>query len=585
SWDEALGVVASELARYSGDAFGGVAGPHCTNEENYLFGKLVRGVMETNNLDHDAGNGRGVRRAGLREVLGSDAATNGFLDSFENSRVVLVIGSNLSATHPVFSYKLQMAARRMGIKLIIACPKAVPLTQIADCAITYQPGTEALLLNGLAAIVARRGLAAEAYVREHVANHDEWAAVARRYTPEGVSAVTGVPAEVLEAAATLYATGGAGEAGRGDDGLYPPSAIVYSAGLTLREGGEAIDYGAAALALLTGNVGRPGAGVNRLKVANNSQGAVDMGCAPFLLPGEAAVEDDAAGARLQQAWGMRRPPSATPGLGLEQMLQAAERGELRAMYIMGSNPVGAAPDPDLAARALSRLEFLVVQDMFRTPTAELAHVVLPACSWAEKDGTYTSAERRIQRVNKALKTQGQSLPDWTVLVQVMVRMGYELPYRRSEDILQEITQVVPAYAGVTRERLENPRTVVTMRPGKVYRNPSIDQKPRMGLQWPVVDGEDTPVLYADGFPHGQARLVPVPFEAGAGLGDGVYGSTLEISLYKQGTDTMTGRCPTLVSLHENNAADSSLERGRGVGMLQGPNLKLSGYSTGQLTDI
>lgn len=587
SWEEALSLIAETLPRYEGDAFAGIAGAHCTNEENYLFGKFVRGAMRSNNLDHDAGAGKGIRQAGLREVFGSDAATNGFLDTFENARAVLIIGSNLSATHPVYSYKLQMAVRRKGIKLIVASPQPVPLSQIADLDLRYLPGAEADLLNGLAAIVAQRGLVAEEFLADRAENYDEWLRTANGYTLEGIAANTGVPAEQLEQAALLYATGGAGEGGRGDDGIFPPSAIVYSAGLSLRDGGELVDYGAATLALITGNVGRPGSGVSSLKTANNGQGAVDMGCAPFLLPGEAPIQDAEARRSIEEAWGLADPLSAAPGLSLQEMLEAARDGRVRAMYVMGSNPAQASADPGRARDALSSLEFLVVQDMFLTPTAELAHVVLPACSWAEKDGTYTSAERRIQRVNKALRTQGQSIPDWTILVHVLQRMGYERLYNNTEDILREIAATVPAYAGVTRERLDQPEVTASQRPGMVYRNPSIDSRGRMGVQWPVRgdNAAGTPVLYADGFPAGKARLIPVPFRQGAALGDGVYGATLEVSLYKQGTNTMTGRCPTLASLHDNGAADSSLERGRGVGMLQGPHLRLSGYSTGQLTDI
>lgn len=589
SWPEALAVVAERLPQYRGDSFAGVAGAHCTNEENYLFGKFVRGVMRSNHLDHDAGMGRGVRRAGLRDVFGSDAATNGFVDIYEHARCVFLVGSNLSATHPVFAYKLQTAVRRKGIKLIIASPRAVPLSQIADVELRYREGSEADLLNGLAALVEQRGLAASDFLAGRVEGLEDWRHSARGYSAQAVSAGTGVPVELLERAAEMYATGGAGPEGRRDDGLYPPSAIVYATGLTLRDGGEQIEYGAAALALLTGNVGRSGAGVNALKTANNGQGALDMGCAPFLLPGELPLEDAEARSALERAWSLPEPLGAQPGLGLEGMLEAARDGRVRAMYVMGSNPAQSSANPQRAAEALAGLEFLVVQDMFLTPTAQHAHVVLPAASWAEKDGTFTSAERRIQRVNKALTNYGHSIPDWTILVHVLERMGFQRLYRSSEQILAEISAVVPSYAGVSRRALERPGTAVTMRPGKVYRNPSIDHVARHGVQWPTTDADPrgTPVLYTEGFPTptGRARLVGVPFRAGAALADGVYRGTIEASLYQQGTGTMTGRCPTLVSLHENGAADSSPERGRGVGMLRSPNLQQSGYSTGQLTDI
>jgi len=588
SWDEALSVIEARLPEYTDGSFAGVAGHHCTNEENYLFGRFVRGVMRTNNVDYDAGLGVGAPRGGLRDVFGSDAATNGFLDITENSRAVLILGTNLSATHPVFSYKLQTAVRRKGIKLIVASPKPTPLSRIADCTIEYKPGTEAALLNGLAAIIADRGLAADAYVADRVANFDEWREAARTYTPESVSAATGVPVETLQRAAVLYASGGAGEGGRGDDGLYPPSAVVYSQALTLRPGGEAIDHAAAALALLTGAVGRPGGGVNSLKTAANGQGVLDMGCAPFLLPGEAPIEDSEARARMEQIWSLDEPLSAQPGLGLGEMIEAAATGAVRAMYVMGSNPVASFGDSARAERALSNLEFLVVQDMFLTQTARLADVVLPACSWAEKDGTYTSAERRVQRLNKALQSRGESRPDGAILLQVFERMGCPLGNSSTDDVLGEIASAAPSYAGITRALLDRPNTVVTVRPGKVYRNPSIDEIARTGVHRPLdgADGAGTPVLYAEGFPAGKVRLVAAAFDPEpVEVDDDAYAASLDASLYQQGTNTMTGQCPTLTSLQANEAADSSLERGRGVGMLQGANLSLSGYSTGQLTDI
>ncbi|MDP9382565.1 MAG: molybdopterin-dependent oxidoreductase [Chloroflexota bacterium] len=587
SWQEALSLVAERLPRYQGDSFAAIAGAHSTNEENYLFGKFVRGVMRSNHIDFDAGMGRGVRPAGLRDVFGSDAPMNGFVDVYENAGCVLLIGSNLSATHPVFTYKLQTAVRRRGSKLIVASPQAVPLSQIATLDIRYREGAEADLLNGLAALIARRELVAHDFLAQRVDGLHEWWQAAQGYTAHGTSANTGVPVEVLEQAAEIYATGGSGVDGRGADGLFPPSAIFYSSALTLRDGGENIDYGAAALALLTGNVGRPGAGVNSLKTANNSQGALDMGCVPFLLPGERPVEDPESRRALQQAWSLPDPLPARPGLGLEGMLDAARSGRVRAMYIMGSNPVEASSNPQRVADALGHLDFLVVQDMFLTQTGRQADVVLPACSWAEKDGTFTSAERRIQRVNKALTNYGQSIPDWTILVHLLERMGFERLYTHSDQILAEIAAVVPSYAGINRRVLERAGNVMTMRPGRVYRNPSLDEIKRLGVQWPTTDADPhgTPVLYADSFPNGKARLVGVPFQAGRLLADGVYRGTIRISLYHQGTGTMTGRCPTLVSLDEGGAADSSPERGRGVGMLRSPNLQQSGYSTGQLTDI
>ncbi len=310
-----------------------------------------------------------------------------------------------------------------------------------------------------------------------------------------------------------------------------------------------------------------------------------MGCAPFLLPGQRPLADEAARSALEAGWGLAEPIPAEPGLGLEDTFGAALSGRLKAMYVMGANPARSARDREHARRALEALELLVVQDVFLTETAQLADVVLPACSWAEKEGSLTSAERRIQRVNRALAPAGQSRPDWEILVALLEHMGYEGLYNDSDEILTEIARTVPGYEGVTSARLERSGTVVSERPGKVYRAPSPDEIARIGVHWPAGrDGTGTPVLYTESFPRGRAAFIPVPLEE-AELGEEVYRDSIEASLYVQGTDTMTGRCPTLASLQRNGAADSSPERGRGVGIVKGPNLSLAAYSTGQLTDI
>ena len=576
SWDEAIKEIASRLPVYKG-SFGAIAGAHCTNEENYLFGKFVRGVMQTNNIDYDTGGGYGVPEKGLRDVFGSDAATNSFLDVMENAGSVLVIGSNLDVTHPVLAYKLQTAVRRHQIKLIVASPRQVPLEQFASKVIRYREGSEAELLQGIAAIIASRGQVDDGYVSEKVEGYEEWLNSVSTITPSNVSRITGVSEVDLLEVADIYATGGTGDLNN-----KRPSAIFYSTSLTHQPNGELVDYGAAALALLTGNIGLPGGGVMALKMANNSQGAVDMGCAPFLLPGEFRVDDDEARSRLESMWGVEIDPN--PGMSLEQMIDAALSGDLKAMYIMGANPVESSYDSDKVRAALSNLSFLVVQDIFLTETAKLADVVLPACSWVEKEGTYTSAERRIQYLHKAIPARGLSVADWGVITQIMQAMGYEVGYRNPKDIFAEITRVVPRYSGITIEDLESEGKEISRRPGKAYRSVAVDNIKRHGVIW--TDAPDgNPILYTQTFPIGKAKLMPVVMRTDLPDAAQVYKETLEPSLYVQGTGTITRRCPTLKSLHDNKAADSSLERGRGVGVVRGPHLEMSGYSTGQLTEI
>lgn len=580
SWQHALEVVAENLSQYRGGQFGGIAGAHCTNEDNYLFGKFVRGVMQSNNLDYDTGGGRGVRREGLRDVFGSDAATNSFQDILQDAGAIMILGSNLSASHPVLSYKLQTAIRRRSVPLIVASPVPVPLDQVATLQLRYNPGTEALLLNGLAVSIASQGLLNEAFATTRAECFEQWLEDLKSYSLDEVSRITGVAVEQIEDAALLYATGGTRDTS--SDGGRPASAILYSSVLTAAEGGEFIDYAAAALALAMGNVGRSGGGVNALKVASNGQGALDMGCAPFLLPGERFIEDEEARRALESQWGTSVPSDSEAGLSLESMIRGAQGGIIKAMYVMGSNPVRASSNTNDATRALSGLEFLVVQDIFLTDTARLANVVFPACAWAERDGTYTSAERRVQWLNKVLAERGQSLPDWEILASVMERMGYERHYESTAQILHEIADTVPAYRDISRERLESNSLVVSKRPGKAYKADSFDYVERYGT---YLRADDTPYLYGQSFPRGLARFMPLPPMGELSALSDAYDQALNISLYRQGTNTLTGHCPTLLSLDENGAADSSIERGRGVGVVQGEKLTLAGYSTGQLTDI
>lgn len=575
SWEDALAVVAERLPNYRGDRFGALAGPHCTNEDNYLFAKLVRASMHTNNIDFDTGGARGVPEAGLADALGRAYLPPGFEDVWTHAGAVLLLGSNLSATHPVFTYRLQTEVRRRGAKLLMATPAPVPLTQAAAVDLRYLPGTEAALLAGIAASGVRQGLVLTDGPAGKIDGFADWLAEWSSVSPDWVADVTGVPRDLVDQAALLYFTGGSGIAQSGAE--YPASAIFFAAPLTSVEGGELIEHAAANLALLSGSVDRSGGGVAALQMAANGQGALDMGCAPFLLPGGGAAADGGAGSGVEAAWGRAHPLPTERGLSLQEMLGAAAAKRLRAMYIMGSNPVGAAEDSSSVRSALAELDFLVVQDTFLTPSAELADVVLPAASWAEKDGTFTSAERRVQRLHRGLRSSAQSRPDWEIVAELLVRLGPSPAYLSWQDVFREITTVVPGYGGLELDDLERPVSTLSPRPGKAYRADALTNRLRPGVR--VQLGETGSSGAA------RRRLVPLSAARLSGVLRPGYREALETSLYRQGSGAMTDPSPTLVSLHVGGAADSSLERGRGVGILRGPHLELSGYSTGQLTEI
>lgn len=513
-WDEALDFVVGRLKeikeKHGPDSIGGLASAKCTNEENYLFQKFMRGVIGTNNVDHCARLCHSPSTIGLGMALGRGAMTNS-TDDFLLSDAIFVIGSNTTEAHPVAALKLKKAVREKGAKLIVADPRRIDLVRFATIWLPLRPGTNNALLNGLAYVILKEGLADNEFIENKTENFDAFKAAISRYTPELVEKITGVPKERIIEAARIY-----GRAKRGS--------IFYGMGITQHSTGTETVLALANMALMTGHIGREGTGVNPLRGQNNVQGACDMGALPNVFPGYQRVDDPAVRKKFGDAWSVSLSEKAgiTATEMVNSVLEGDENKKIRAMYIMGENPLISDPDYNHTKKALSKLELLVVQDIFYSDTAEMADVVLPGVSFAEKNGTYINTDRRVQRIRQAISPLGESREDLKILTMLSDRMGYKMGYNSPEEVWDEIRSLWPAVYGITYERIE-----------------------RVGIQWPcqTLDHPGTKFLYKDGFPRGRAKFHPVEFMPSAELPDDKYPFVLTTGrmLFHFHTGTMTRR--------------------------------------------
>lgn len=423
--------------------------------------------------------------AGLATSFGSGAMTNSIGEIADN-RVLFVIGANPPEAHPVIGAKIRQALAK-GARLIVADPRKTELAAVADVWLRLTPGTDVALINGLIHIIVKNGWHDAAFIGKCTTGFEAVAAVAENYPPAKVEAITGVPAHLLYEAARLYATS-------------ERAGIFYTLGITEHTSGTDNVMSLANLAMLTGNIGKPSAGVNPLRGQNNVQGACDMGALPNVLPGYQQVKWPDVRNKFGDAWGAVLPEK--PGLMLPDMFDAAVRGDLKAMYIMGEDPVLSDANAKHVRAGLESLDFLVVQNLFLTETAKLADVVLPAASFAEKDGTFTNTERRVQRVRKAIEPVGGSRPDGDIITGLSARLGYPMTYSGPEEIMAEIAALTPVYAGVTYPRID-----------------------AAGLQWPVpsADHPGTAYLHDGGnFTCGLGYFQPIDYAPPAEVPDAAY---------------------------------------------------------------
>ena len=486
-WDEALAFTAARLtaikAQYGARALGGITSSRCTNEETFLVQKLVRAGFGTNNVDTCARVCHSPTGYGLKTTFGTSAGTQDF-DSVMQADVILVIGANPTDAHPVFASQMKRRLRPDlnedgGAKLIVIDPRRIDLVRMphveAAHHLALQPGTNVAVLTGLAHVIVTEGLADEAFIRERCDwdEYQDWARFVadERHSPEVLEAVTRVPAAELRAAARLFATGGNG-------------AIYYGLGVTEHSQGSSTVMAIANLAMATGNIGRPGVGVNPLRGQNNVQGACDMGSFPHELSGYRHISDDAARALFEADWGVTLDPE--PGLRIPNMLDAALDGSFRAIYIQGEDILQSDPNTHHVAAGLAAMDCVIVHDLFLNETANYAHVFLPGSSFLEKNGTFTNAERRIQLVRKVMEPVN-GLEDWEVTQALANAMGLGWNYTHPSQIMDEIARLTPTFAGVSFDRLDEAGS----------------------LQWPVnaAAPDGSPIMHIDGFVRGRGKFV------------------------------------------------------------------------------
>ncbi len=430
------------------------------------------------------------------------------IEEILHTDAIFIVGSNTTENHPIIGATMKQALRKNNTKLVVADPRRIELADYADVYLQIKPGTNIALLNGIMNIIIEKGLEDRDFIEKNTENYEELAEIVREYTPERVAEICGVEVEDIVKAATIY-----GEADK--------AGIFYAMGITQHSTGTEGVMSISNLALLTGNIGKESAGVNPLRGQNNVQGSSDMAALPSDYPGYQKVFKEEVAEKFEKAWEVKL--SRKVGLTVAEMLDAAEKGDIRTMYIMGENPMVSDPDINHVKRALESLDFLVVQDIFFSETCELADVILPAASFAEKDGTFTNTERRVQRVRKAIEPMGKSKADWLILMEVMNLLGYDKKYSHPSEIMDEIASLTPQYGGIDYERLED----------------------KDGLQWPcpTKDHPGTRYLHGTAIARGKGLFVPAQYKESAELPDREYPFIFTTGriLYHYHTRTMTGR--------------------------------------------
>jgi formate dehydrogenase alpha subunit len=449
SWNEALDVVAERFQqtkdKHGPKSLGFFASAKCTNEENYAMQKLARAVFKTNNVDHCARLCHASTVAGLAAAFGSGAMTNS-INELVDAKAILVTGSNTTEQHPIIGGKI-LEAKSKGAKLIVVDPRETQLAKFADVHLRQLSGTDVPWLNSFMHVIFEEGLE-DKYFIDNCLESEAFDAMKKvvtsdKYSPETTEKLTSIPAEELRKAAIMFATN-------------KPGSLVYAMGITQHIQGVDNVKSCGNLQMILGNLGVYAGGVNPLRGQQNVQGACDVGALANLFSGYQPVIDPAVRAKMGKAWGVNEEEMDDKvGLTIVEMIQAAGEGKIKALYIMGENPMLSDPDTNHVKECLEK-PFLVVQDIFMTPTAELADVVLPAASFAEKDGTFTSTQRTVSKIRKAIEPVGESMPDYWIIGQIAERLGYKaLSYPSAKEILDEINSVTPSYAGITWERIDS----------------------------------------------------------------------------------------------------------------------------------
>jgi formate dehydrogenase alpha subunit len=559
-WDTALDIVARKLAAVKLEggphAIGVLSSAKCTNEENYLMQKFARQVVGTNNVDHCARLCHASTVAGLAMCYGSGAMSNTMDDVAEHAQAILIIGSNTTEQHPVFGTRIRQAVRQRGVKLVVADPRRIDITEFAALHLRQKPGTDVALVNGLMHIILANGWEDRAFIEQRCENFEAFAASLQAYPPERVAEITGVPADKLHEAARLLAQN-------------KPMAVIWAMGITQHTTGVINVLSLGNLQMLLGNLGIPGGGVNPLRGQNNVQGACDMGALPNVLPGYQPVVDPGVRDRVNKAWRVEYAQNDVahpyfalpdkPGLTVTEMIPQAATGQVRALYILGEDPVLTDPDSHHVRQCLDACEFVVLQEIFPSETSAFADVLLPGASYAEKNGTFTNTERRIQLVRQAIAPLGDARPDWSITAELarrLLRLEERLPigpqaewhYGSPAEIMDEIAAVTPSYAGVSHSRLESGAQ----------------------LHWPVkgLDHPGTPILHVGQFTRGLGRFHVVDHLPPQELPDVEYPMLLTTGrvIYHWHGGEMTRRAQGLLAVYPESLVEINPEDASRLGL-------------------
>ena len=545
SWEEAISYTARKFLelknKYGGDSLAGFACSRSANEDIYMVQKMVRTCFGTNNTDNCARVCHSATVTGLAKTLGSGAMTNPIYDITHDVDCIMLIGSNPEEAHPVVGMQIRKAVKN-GTRLIVVDPRDIGLSKSADIHLKLRPGTNVAFANGMMNVMINEDLIDHEYIRENTEGFDELKKLVREYTPEKVGEICHIDPDKLREAARMYATA-------------EKAPIIYCLGVTEHSTGTEGVMCMSDMAALCGKIGRSGCGVNPLRGQNNVQGACDMGAQPTDYPGYQKVDDPEVRTKFEKAWGTELNPN--PGLKATEVFPAAIEGKIKGLYICGEDPVVSDPDTHHIIKALESLEFFVVQDLFMTKTARYADVILPGISYAEKEGTFSNTERRVQRIRKAVTLEGGMRPDTDIITDLMNAMGYPQKKLTAAEIMDEIAEVTPSFHGISHERLD--------REG--------------GLQWPCPDKTHpgTPIMHVGRPARGKALLYPAAYRPSQELPDEEYPFILMTGriLYHYNAAAMTGRAPGLVEISGEGFIEVNFRDAQKLGISNGERIKVS----------
>lgn len=546
SWDELLSSLAKDLqsiVKTNPDSLAFISSSKCTNEDNYVLQKFARTVIGTNNIDNCAVLCHGPSVAGLTLSFGSGSMTNSIRD-LEESDCMFIIGANLLEQYPLIGRRM-LRAKDNGCNIIVADPRLTPTAIHSDIYLQLYPGTDIALINSMMHVILKEGLEDKKFIASRTKNFEELEPILEYYEPSLAEKITRIPAETIEKAAITFASA-------------ENASILYAMGITQHEYGTENVICLANLIMLTGNIGKRGSGLNPLRGQNNVQGACDMGTLPIYLPGYNSIYR---AENLENAcfkWGCDNL-NPKVGIRLVEMIAGNHDDQIKGMYIMGENPVISHPDSAFVKESLQKMDLLVVQDIFMTETAQIADYVIPATCWAEKDGTFTNTERRVQRIRKSIEPPGDALEDWQIISKLAKKMNSSLfEYQSVENIFEEIREVVPQYSGITYQRLE--------RPG--------------GIHWPCLDENDpgNPIIHVNEFkrPDGLGLFLPVQHESQDTVNsDYPFILTSGSVIFHYRTGTMTRRTPTLEKEFAEHYIEINQSDASSLGIKSGDLIKVS----------